>query len=611
LQTLTSSFFPSSGKRSLALVCAGFAIVGQFAILGEAFRYTARSPHDVRTFVDMVTSTASMVVFVRLATNSRRRALLAIACSTLIVSNILVFRYYRTPIDIQVMASALAAKHDVRPVVARIMPVLVTSVAALAALEWVLLEFLHRQRGARLGAHTPLALMCACLGGFFGHAPRFATPEVRAIHALFALKGTRDAPRGVAVTLPSIYSEREQLPNVLFVLSESVRASDYRSTSASPTTPSTASLTAARFDFTQMRAISSYTALSVSALFTGHPQAGTRDVIRRSPSLFDFARATRDTAGRTFSVAYFSSQSKSVFETDEMHASAQTFITVESLRGHDVEDDPDYATMPLDREIVDTFEQALPKLSKPTFAVLHFSGTHAPYFVDEADSPFQPSAHVVTWSGLTKLHNAYQNAIVEQDRSLARAVRAFLAHSEGQPWLIVFTSDHGEAFGEQGAIHHGQNLSDVQLHVPAWILDGGHALSDEQRKALQEHHGRWVTHLDVVPTLLDAIGIWNNSAVADFRSHMSGKSLLRAYEFREPIPITNCTSMFPCPVNTWGILANERKLVARVYDRDWMCFDHDGSGERLVNGNDTACDGLRRLSREAFPTLPNGAPNRP
>jgi hypothetical protein len=514
--------------------------------------------------------------------------------------------------DVQVMASALHAWHDVRPVLVRALPVYVLSVALVAALQYALLTFAQRVLGG-FGRTLPFALTIAALGGLFGAGPRHATPEVRAAHALTALGAKREARSVASVTLPPLLAERAELPNLLFILSESIRASDYRGGGDHPTAPLTAALTRGRTDLAQMRAVSSYTAVSLSAILTGHTQEGPRDAILRSPSLFDFAHATRDGRGARPFVAYFSSQPASVFETEGVHAAVDRFASIETVRGHDVEGDTNYADLPLDRDIVDLFEKAVPELPSPSVTMLHLVGTHAPYFVDpQGPAPFQPYDHVVTWARMPKLLNAYLDSIVEQDRTLARAVRAFIEHSGAHPWIIVFTSDHGESFGEHGAIHHGQNLMDEQIHVPGWIAASDGAFSVAQSRALADQGPRFLTHLDLLPTMLDALGLLDDFAVVPYRAAMPGRSLLRPLESqpRAPVPVTNCTSMFPCPLNTWGMLDDDRKLVSQVWDGGWTCTALSDGEERVVQPFDDRCDRLRSLSQRTFPLLPNGSPNR-
>jgi hypothetical protein len=182
-------------------------------------------------------------------------------------------------------------------------------------------------------------------------------------------------------------------------------------------------------------------------------------------------------------------------------------------------------------------------------------------------------------------------------------------HAVGSsPYAIVFTSDHGEAFGEHGAIHHGQNLFEEQIHVPAWVATGNGALEDEEIAALSAHERAATTHLDILPTLLDITGVLGGDAALPNRSRTPGRSLIRPpTPLRAPVPITNCTELFRCPLDTWGLLDESRHLTAQAWDADWQCADLRGAPMPL---DDARCVTLRESSRTWFSTKPNGALNR-
>ncbi len=575
---------------------AGIVFALQFVLLDALVRGPRAWVEQPRILVSLAESALLWTVALVLATTRPRRLIVAVLAAALLVVQALVFRYYRAPLDVQVAESALHAWRDVSPVLSRAAPAIALSIVMVAALEHALLAFAERPRLARHGVHA------LALAGLFGMAPRHATPEVRGLHALFAVR--RDPPKAIAsaVTLPVLHSERRDPPNVLLVITESVRTTEYDATTAPETTAAFPDRAALR----EMRAVSSYTALSLSALLTGRTQEAPRDAILRAPSVFDYAHAAR------YSVGYWSAHAADIFEAKSVHAATDRFVTVESLVGKDPDDD---WVSPLDRMIVDRFTAEIGEVAgaRPLFAVLHLVGTHAPYHVDPARAPFQPYDHVVTWAGMPKLLNAYKNAILEQDREIARALRAFVDRSEagGRSWLIAFTSDHGEAFGEHGAIHHGQNLYDEQVRVPAWIASSGGALSTEQRAALADHERRAVTHLDVLPTLLDGMGLWDNFAIGAHQHALRGRSVLRPYVSRGMIPVTNCTAMFRCPLNTWGLYEDDHKLVAHLWDGNWECLvGPAGTAERVADPGDPRGDRLREESRRHFPLLPNGTPNR-
>ncbi|MEX1024047.1 MAG: sulfatase [Planctomycetota bacterium] len=70
--------------------------------------------------------------------------------------------------------------------------------------------------------------------------------------------------------------------------------------------------------------------------------------------------------------------------------------------------------------------------------------------------------------------------------------------------ILVFTSDHGEAFGEHGYWAHVQSVHEEMIHVPLflWTAEKHRWLLDE----LPPSHAP-VSHIDLVPTLLDLMDL--------------------------------------------------------------------------------------------------------
>ena len=340
----------------------------------------------------------------------------------------------------------------------------------------------------------------------------------------------------------------------------------------------------------------------------------------RTPNLFDFAKVTRRDSSAPIRVAYWSAQLASVFESDDAHRAVDSFVTLETLVGHPVADEDEVIALGVDRLLEAHVRAHVAELasSAPFFLTVHLAATHAPYFVDEANAPYRPYSNVVRWSGMDELRNAYMNSLLEQDVRVAGIVEAFLGAQAGAPWVIVFTSDHGEAFGEHHAIHHGQNLFDEQLRVPLFVARGGGAFGPGEDAGLEANRSAPLTHLDLVPTLLDALGVLDDPMLAAPRRLFYGRSLLRpppalaSEPAAKAIPISNCTSLFPCPVPTWGMLDGSWKLEAQAWDADFSCFEAVARGgeERRVEDLDVRCRRMREASRAFFPALPNGRPNR-
>ena len=69
--------------------------------------------------------------------------------------------------------------------------------------------------------------------------------------------------------------------------------------------------------------------------------------------------------------------------------------------------------------------------------------------------------------------------------------------------------------------------------------------------------------------------------------------------------------MLPFEQGSNPIIAGDKKLVARIYDGGWSCFQlGEAGGERALEQGDSGCASLRTISMRTFPLLPNGQPNR-
>lgn len=96
---------------------------------------------------------------------------------------------------------------------------------------------------------------------------------------------------------------------------------------------------------------------------------------------------------------------------------------------------------------------------------------------------------------------AYDAEIRSMDRGLGRLMEVLDDLGLDDETLIVFTSDHGEEFGEHGWYGwHSHTLYDELLHVPLILRfpEGKHAGKSVRRP---------VRSLDIAPTVLDVLGI--------------------------------------------------------------------------------------------------------
>ena len=236
----------------------------------------------------------------------------------------------------------------------------------LGAIELAVLTLAHRRSFAAFRA-ADLGTDLFCRVGRRTAAAGDAR-GARAQCAVGAASKTRGRSRSARCSLPPLYTERAKLPNVLVVLSESVRAEDY----GIETAPETAVFPGGSISIRCARSRATPPALVLGdrhRAFTGRSARGHPAVaVDVSTSR---ARLVTRSERHLATIHEMSEQSEEVFEAKEMRANIDDFTTAETIMGHDPEeDDPPRA---MDDVVVDTLIGRLPNLKAPVFA---FSALH-------------------------------------------------------------------------------------------------------------------------------------------------------------------------------------------------------------------------------------------
>jgi arylsulfatase A-like enzyme len=399
--------------------------------------------------------------------------------------------------------------------------------------------------------------------------------------------------------LPALVARPAAPRNVVFILTESVRfdslCSDHGGACA--TTPETDAAVPSRIHLLQMRANDSATAVSVAVLMTGVSPASTRDEMHRAPMSWEYARA----AG--YDTAYWTSQDLRFGNSDMFVRDIGARLRVS---GGELDPQADLEIGADDGELAAHVERHVGELREPYFAVVHTSNTHFPYLVHEDASPFQPAEFTTDPDRSRDFYNHYRNAIFLQDRAIARVVRAVRARPGGERTVIVFTSDHGEAFREHGQMGHTLSIFDEEVHVPFWVDAPEAALLPAERAALAARRAEPGWHLDVLPTFLDLMGIWNAPEIARFRARMPGAPLTGPPAAGRVMPLTNCAAVWGCPFKNWGLMRGSLKLEARQWDAGWHCWDTLADPLEQHDRGEAACGDLPAEARRVFGGSPGG-----
>jgi glucan phosphoethanolaminetransferase (alkaline phosphatase superfamily) len=345
--------------------------------------------------------------------------------------------------------------------------------------------------------------------------------------------------------------------NVLFVLTESVRADDVCSapSPACPTTPVVNALLPNRYPLQQMHTGSTFTALAFASLTSGLSSAAPRSEFLTAPQIWEYAAA----AG--IETAYLSSQHSDFKGFSNWFRG--TPIT-RRLTATDIDRDAPQIPGADDRLLLQRAGREIAALHEPFFVMVHLSSTHYPYVRNPRDAPFQPEASESSPEGAEKLHNRYRNAIHTQDAALGRFLADFRQTEAGKRTVILFTSDHGESFFEHGVGLHGSTLNEEETHVPAFVDAPDPVTSESERAALRSLRTTPLMDIDWVPTILDLLGLWARPELAPELRKLPGASILRGGPSPTRILVTtNCSAVWRCPFPMWAGWSGHRKWTDR------------------------------------------------
>lgn len=117
--------------------------------------------------------------------------------------------------------------------------------------------------------------------------------------------------------------------------------------------------------------------------------------------------------------------------------------------------------------------------------------------------------HADTIGDVKRLYDA---AVWYADKQFGRLVDELKRRGEYEDTLIILTADHGESLTEHGILFEHHGLYDVSTHVPL-IVKGGEFAGRESG---------FVQHFDIVPTVLDHVGVDYESDAFDGRSLVPG-----------------------------------------------------------------------------------------
>ncbi len=448
----------------------------------------------------------------------------------------------------------------------------------LAVVAFLLAAFVSPSRGGEQG--QPPDVMYVSAMGQLGRARWDHNETVERIHP---------GPRS-PLPVPALTARPAAKRNVLVVLTESVRAMS-TCVAYDPHcvyTPFSNAAAPNRIPLTQMRALDSTTAISLSILFSGLRPEESRAALHSAPLLWEYAHAAQ------LDTAYWTSQNLLFGNSG---AWIEGLPLTRQVSATQLEPDATLEIGADDGKLVDYTLDDLPQLHEPFVAVVHLSNTHFPYKVDEGHEPFLPENEATGPGYETEIRNRYQDAIYLQDKAVGRLLEGLRARPEGARTVVVFLSDHGEQMREKGAVGHTGTLYEEEIRIPAWIDAPPGTLTADEEAHLRALKDAPLTSLDVLPTMLDLVGVWDAKEIAPLRAKMAGESLLRGGSTSDrSLFLTNCSELWQCAFKNWGAIHGTHKLIASQGDHKWNCFDVQEDPHELVDLGEEECGDLKPLA---------------
>lgn len=121
---------------------------------------------------------------------------------------------------------------------------------------------------------------------------------------------------------------------------------------------------------------------------------------------------------------------------------------------------------------------------------------------------YEPPEQFALW-GKKEYVDLYDGEIRHTDHYLQQLLDHLEKSGKLDETLVIFTSDHGEEFGDHGGLSHGHTLYNELLHVPLLIRHPHFA----QAKRMET-----VRLIDIFPTLIEVFDLDADSAVIQGRS---------------------------------------------------------------------------------------------
>jgi membrane-anchored protein YejM (alkaline phosphatase superfamily) len=168
------------------------------------------------------------------------------------------------------------------------------------------------------------------------------------------------------------------------------------------------------------------------------------------------------------------------------------------------------------------------------FSFIFLDSPHGYSYPPDANTYNAPNGEV-NYLAITKesqelqtVEKRYKNAVHYNDKLFGKLISSLKKNKLYDNALIIYTSDHGQEFFEQGNFGHNTAFSKPQIHIPLLI---------KLPKSLQgivdtsQINNSLTSHQDIIPTLLTLLGVQNNPTEYSNGYNLFSKDFHRDYIF--------------------------------------------------------------------------------
>jgi glucan phosphoethanolaminetransferase (alkaline phosphatase superfamily) len=353
--------------------------------------------------------------------------------------------------------------------------------------------------------------------------------------------------------------------NVVLILHESLRADRCNTHGyALDTTPNQSAFITAEDGvvFHNAYAASTRTMLAVPSFFTGVSPVQSGSLIFIQPIISNYLNMFRDIT--TFLIAAHSYRwgNFDKFIDD----GSWDYIFYKEIGNY-----PSVSELSIDdKYVVIEFDKFLSGVEGQFGGVLHFAGTHSPYQSVKEDQIFNGR----------ETHSDYDNSVRTLDRNVGAVLDLLKKRNLLENTVLLSTSDHAEALGEHGYWGHLHTFYDEEARVPLWLYIPKGLRSVGRFARMYERAAnnvqRNVSNTDIVPTMLDIVGLWGRDDIAVYQDRLLGRPLTADLEEERCIMFQNKNSvstenMFTglgirCGKYKYLLHSRHGKLAEEVYD---------------------------------------------